>query len=269
MQLGLAPSSGQGSSIEEIRREWTRVRDMGVNLLAAHFHKPPRPTPRGTMGYRDSGVADLQEAGLLGPDYHLAHANRLTSEELIMLRDTGGMVCATAMGEFPYMTSESRWPSVHGRARAAGVATGIGIDVTVALTQDYFEHARAAFWNLYLSPEGTRIATTYESEDTLDFVTALGARAMRLGSETGTITVGKRADLVLLRTDRIGFAMQGRLADRVLSFGSLSDIDSVWVAGTARKRNGQMIGVNWSDLKSQVSEAQERIGALAASITFT
>ena len=92
---------------------------------------------------------------------------------------------------------------------------------------------------------------------------------MRRGDVTGTITVGKRADLVLLRTDRIGFAMQGTLADRVLNFGSLTDIDSVWVAGTARKRNGQMIGVDWTELKSQVVEAQKRIGPLAASITST
>jgi cytosine/adenosine deaminase-related metal-dependent hydrolase len=269
MQLGLAPASGMGSRLEDIRTEWTRIRDMGVKLLAAHVHKPASPTPKGTMGYRDSGVADLHEAGLLGPDYHLAHANRLTSEELEMLRDTGGMVCATAMGEFPYMASAHRGPSVHGRARAAGVATGIGIDVNLVLTQDYFEHARAAFWNLYLSAEGTKIAADYKSDDTLDFVTALGARAIRLGDVTGTITVGKRADLVLLKTDRIGFAMQGTLADRVLNFAALADIDSVWVAGAARKRNGQMIGVDWSKLKSQVAEAQKRIGPLAASVTFT
>jgi len=30
-----------------------------------------------------------------------------------------------------------------------------------------------------------------------------------------------------------------------------------------------MIGVDWASLKSQVAEAQERIGSLAASITFT
>jgi cytosine/adenosine deaminase-related metal-dependent hydrolase len=103
----------------------------------------------------------------------------------------------------------------------------------------------------------------------LDFVTALGAKAIRMGDVTGTISVGKRADLVLLRTDRIGIAMLGSLADRVLNFGSLADIDSVWVAGRARKRNGKMIGVDWARLKSQVAEAQARIGSSAASITFT
>lgn len=269
LKLGLAPSTGMGSAIGAIREEWTRVRKMGVGMLAAHVHKPMTPTPQGTMGFRDSGIADLRDAGLLGPDYHLAHANRLTAGELEMLRDSGGMVCATAMGEFPYMAAANRGPSVHGRARAAGVATGIGIDVNLVLTQDYFEHARAAFWSLYLSPEGTEIARNYRSEDTLDFVTALGARAMRQDSVAGSVSVGKRADLVLLRTDRIGFALQGSLADRVLNFASLADIDSVWIAGEARKRHGKMIDVNWSSLKSRVAAAQKRIGSDADSITFT
>src|SRR5690606_36992617 len=114
--LGLAPSLGMGDSLRDISAEWTRARDMGVKLLAAHVHKPATPAPAGIMGHRDSGIRDLQEAGLLGPDYHVAHGNRLTADELRMLRDTGGMVCATAMGEFPYMTSVHRGASVHGRA---------------------------------------------------------------------------------------------------------------------------------------------------------
>jgi hypothetical protein len=55
----------------------------------------------------------------------------------------------------------------------------------------------------------------------------------------------------------------------VLNFASLPDVDSVWVAGVARKRSGQMIGVNWAKLKSDVADAQEQIGALAATITFS
>ena len=51
-------------------------------------------------------------------------------------------------------------------------------------------------------------------------MTALGAKAIRMGDVTGTISVGKRAD-------RIGFAMLGSLADRVLNFGSLADMVAV------------------------------------------
>ena len=83
------------------------------------------------------------------------------------------------------------------------------------------------------------------------------------------LQTGKRADLVLLNTSRIGFAMQGSLADRVVNFASREDVDSVWIGGEARKRHGEMIGVSWATLKSQIEAAQARFGPEAASITFT
>ena len=270
MQLSLAPASGNGSPLAEIETEWSRIRGMGIDMVSAHLHKTQRPMPEGYMGHRDSGIPDLQEAGLLGPDYHATHANRLTAGELEMLRDSGGMLCATAMGEFPYVAAGAhRGPSMHARARAAGVAVGIGMDVSLVLTHDYFEHVRAAFWSHYLEPAGMEIAREYDAEDVLDFATALGARSLRLGDVAGSITAGKRADLVLLRTDRIGFPMQGSLADRVVNHASREDIDSVWINGEAKKRNGEMIGVDWRDLKSQIAAAQARFGPFADSITFT
>lgn len=269
LQLGLAPAAGIGDKLAIIKEEWGRARATGVKMLAAHIHKPPAGLPADTMGYRDSGMLDLYDAGLLGADYHISHANRLTEDEFKVLRETGGMVCATAMGEFPYMTGKSRGPSCHGRARKEGVAVGIGIDVGMALPADYFEHARAGFWNLYLEPEGVAIASSYKSSDVLDFVTALGAKALRLGSVTGSIEVGKRADLVLVKTDRMGFGRLGTLADKIAMFASREDIDSVWVAGSAKKRNGKLLGVDIPALMEKVEAAQRRYGPLAASITFT
>ncbi|MDE0002864.1 MAG: amidohydrolase family protein [Rhodospirillaceae bacterium] len=269
LQLALGPAMWAGNPISEFRDEWARIRSTGVGLLVAHLHKPFRPFPAGIMGHRDSGIPDLHEAGLLGPDYHVAHANRLTSEELAMLRDTGGMIAATTMGEFPYMTQAHRGPSVHGRARAAGVPVGIGTDVPLALPDDFFEHVRSSLWSHYLAEESRQIVRDYRSQDTLDFATALGAKAIRLGDETGSITVGKRADLVLLNTGRIGFGKMGGLADRVVTFARTSDIDSVWVAGQARKRHGEMIGVDWASLKTRLHEAQERVGRKVATVNWT
>lgn len=269
LQLGLCLSNGAfGAPIDRVKAEVERIRGFGVKIVAAHSHRPDTPFPAGHFGAQDSGIADLRRAGLLGPDLHLSHGNSLTADELAMLRDSGGMLCSTAMGEFPYKARGLKG-SVHGRARAAGVAAGIGIDVGLALTQDYFEHVRAAFWNLYLDPDGAALAGDYKSADTLDFATRLGARAIRLGDVTGTIAVGKRADLVLLRTDRFAFAMLGSLADRVLNFASLADIDSVWAQGRLVKTGGRMIGVDWPALKRRMHAAQERIEAQTATIRFT
>lgn len=268
MQFGMAPATGTGDKITDIKRDMDRIRGMGVKMIVAHIHKPGRPLAAGLMGEHDSGITDLGNAGLLGPDYHISHANRLTDDELKMMKDSGGMICATAMGEFPYMTTPSRGPSVHGRARAAGVNVGIGLDVSLALNTDYFECVRAGFWNLYLDEASRKVAGDMKSADVLDFATALGAKAIRQGDVVGTVTVGKRADLILVRTDRISFGHAGSLADRVVTFANASDVDSVWIAGVAKKRSGVLLGVDLAKLNAQRIAAQERIGRDAASIKF-
>jgi cytosine/adenosine deaminase-related metal-dependent hydrolase len=270
LQLGIAPSPGiYGKPMAAVKAEMDRIRATGVRFISLHNHKPMPPYPAGTLGGRANGVADLHDAGLLGPDFQLAHANDLTAGELRMLRDTGGMTCSTVMGESVYRGSGYRGGSVHARARKAGVPAGIGIDVGIAMPQGYFEHIRDAFWTLYQDDESMAIAADYKSQDVLDFATRLGARAVRLGDVAGTITVGKRADLVLLRTDRFGFPMMGSLADRVVNFATQSDIDSVWVAGKLRKTKGKMIGIDWTALKGRVRTVQERYTAQRATIQFT
>src|SRR5262249_62317918 len=78
--------------------------------------------------------------------------------------------------------------------------------------------------------------------DVLEFATIEGARATGLDHKVGSITPGKQADLVLLRADRINVAP---LIDPVTSavvFADTSNVDSVFVAGKAVKRNGELVG---------------------------
>lgn len=261
IRFGIASSNGLGRhTMRQTKSEFDRARALEPYLIALHIHKQNPMPPEGI--YRN--IADLHKAGLLGPEIHVSHGVQMTDEEIIMLRDTGGMLCATVMGEFPYIA-----PAIHGKARQMGLPSGIGIDVNLALTQDYFEHVRAALWNMQRSEEYARIAREYEPADLLDYATGSGAAAIRMGDMTGTISVGKQADLVLLSTSRYGFAIAGTLADRVFSFANLSDIDSVWVRGTLRKQNGKMLNVDWGKLKADMREAQARIVRDADTITFT
>ena len=261
IRFGIASSNGLGRhTMRQTKVEFDRARALEPFLIALHIHKQNPVPPEGI--YRN--ISDLYKAGLLGPEIHVSHGVQMTDEEIIMLRDTGGMLCATVMGEFPYVE-----PAIHGKARKMGLPSGIGIDVNLALTQDYFEHVRAALWNMQRSEEYARIAREYEPTDLLDFATNSGAKAIRMGDTTGTISVGKQADLVLLSTSRYGFALAGTLADRVFSFANLSDVDSVWVRGTLRKQNGKMLNVDWGKLKKDMREAQARIMRDAATINFT
>jgi hypothetical protein len=54
----------------------------------------------------------------------------------------------------------------------------------------------------------------------------------------------------------------------VATFALLSDIDSVWVGGVPRKRNGKVVGVDMAALKAKVVAAQDRIWRAMGSPVF-
>jgi cytosine/adenosine deaminase-related metal-dependent hydrolase len=220
------------------------------------------------MGSRGSGIADLCEAGLLGPDFQAVHANGLSDEELGMLADAGCMLSSTPMAEMSYVLSAKKGPPIFARARTFGIAAGIGIDVPLALPGDFFEHMRSAYWSLYLDARHLELAAAASSHDVIDLVTAGGARSCRLGSTTGTLSAGKRADVVLLDTSRPDFGMAGTLAERVANFAQARDVNSVWIDGVARKRAGALVGVDWPALKQRLVAAQARIAEVAATVRF-
>ncbi|MDG2520699.1 amidohydrolase family protein [Caulobacter segnis] len=269
LNLGMALSVGsQGQPVERVRtEEFEPGRRLGVRLITFHANRIP-PYPAGRFGHRGLGIRDLHEAGLLADDVHCSHGVGLSDDELGLMRQTGAMLCATCMAEtFPRNAQARRDPAM-ARGRKAGVRTGIGIDAPLAMTSDFFEHIRASYYAMAQHEESAAIVADYTSADLLDIATRAGYDAINLGGVAGKIAVGQRADLVLLATDRPGFPTAGSLADRIVNYAARSDIDSVWVAGRLRKSGGRMIGVDWKAMNAKLQAIQERIHALARTITF-
>jgi hypothetical protein len=69
------------------------------------------------------------------------------------------------------------------------------------------------------------------TRDVLDFATAEGARATGLEHKVGTLTTGKEADIVLLRTDRINVIPINDPIGAVVWGMDTSDVHSVFVTG--------------------------------------
>jgi cytosine/adenosine deaminase-related metal-dependent hydrolase len=253
-----------GATYEEFQQYFARARALKPKLLMMHHHSDgsgggnpgaqftPPPKPPGTIRV----VSDLRDSGVLGPDLHMGHGTELTDEELTFLSAAGITMASGILAEFTYAQDQT---SIHARARAHGIPAGIGFDTPLEWSRDPFEMSRMAITCLYRTPENWKIADTYGSDDSLVFLTRDGAKCAKMGDQAGTVTVGKRADVILINTDRIGFPAIGNLADRVANFGLLSDIDSVWVAGKPRKRHGQMVGIDMKALKAKVVASQHRV----------
>jgi 5-methylthioadenosine/S-adenosylhomocysteine deaminase len=78
----------------------------------------------------------------------------------------------------------------------------------------------------------------------LEFATIEGARACGLEHKTGSLTPGKEADVVLIRTVRPNLTPVNHPVGNVVLAANTSNVDSVFVAGRQIKRDGKLVNVD-------------------------
>ena len=95
----------------------------------------------------------------------------------------------------------------------------------------------------------------------MEFATIEGARATGLERKVGTLTPGKEADIIMLRTDRINVLPINDPIGVVVRGMDSSNVDSVFIAGKARKRRGQLLDVDLARVKRLAYESRDYVVA--------
>jgi len=99
--------------------------------------------------------------------------------------------------------------------------------------------------------------------DVLGFATINGASANHLDRKIGTLTPGKEADIILLRSDAINVAPMNNAYSAVVQAMDTSNVDTVIIAGQIRKRQGQLVGVDLTRLRQQAQASRDYIAQRA------
>jgi cytosine/adenosine deaminase-related metal-dependent hydrolase len=90
-----------------------------------------------------------------------------------------------------------------------------------------------------------------------------GARANGLLRKTGTLTPGKQADMILLRTDMINVMPVNDPVGAIVLGMDVSNVDTVIIAGATVKRDGQMQGVDLQRLHEHAAASRDHVTAAA------
>jgi 5-methylthioadenosine/S-adenosylhomocysteine deaminase len=105
----------------------------------------------------------------------------------------------------------------------------------------------------------TAFAPTLTHRDVLEFATIDGARACALDHKTGSITPGKQADIILIRTDQVNVAPVVDPVATVVICADTSNVDTVIVAGKILKHRGQLMRVDMARLLDRLSSARDHL----------
>ncbi|MFI5752872.1 amidohydrolase family protein, partial [Streptomyces sp. NPDC051644] len=144
-----------------------------------------------------------------------------------------------------------------GRALAAGLRPTLSIDVVPSVGGDMFAAMRAAFAAQRGLDGGLR------ARDLVEFTTIDAAASCGLEDRTGSITPGKDADIILLRTDDVTVFPVTDPVGSLVSAGHPGLVDTVLVAGRVVKRDGALVGVDLPALRTRLLASRDRIAAAA------
>ena len=155
-----------------------------------------------TIHHAGGATRMLAEQHVLGPNVLLAHAAGIDDDEVALIADSGASVVmcpSTALKEGSGL-GRRKLPELLAR----GVAVGLGCDS--ANSSNYLDGVRMMNAAAVGFKDGRLRADVVPAETAVEMATLVGARALGLDGATGSLEVGKAADLVIFDSRRAAWS---------------------------------------------------------------
>jgi 5-methylthioadenosine/S-adenosylhomocysteine deaminase len=208
-------------------------------------------------------VEELHALGLLGAEHSFNHCYDLPDRVWELIGGSGAAVNLCARSDAAFGLG-SAVPPVAQALRHAG-AVGLSGDNELSYRLDPFAEMQA----LAARHRGEAFRRRAAGEDVatdeltparlLELATAGGAANAGLAAEIGTLTPGKKADVVLVDTGRRPVVPAVDPVGAVTAFSGVGDVDTVVVGGVVRKRGGRLVGVDLPAVRELVARSRERL----------
>ena len=233
LSLGLAwrGSILQGRSLPAVvyRRELDTARRLGLPISVNVNLSRSRAGQIAAMA---------REGGLLGPDMQLIHVTAITPEELRSIKESGASVSLSPLTEMRIGFGLPRT----GEFLAAGIPVGLSVDTTdLSGNADMFAIMKV-IQNVENGVRESEFALP--ARRVLELATIEGARAMGVERMTGSLTPGKRADLIAVSTGALNIAPGIDPAHLLVEAAQPANVELVVVDGRVLKRDGRLTAVD-------------------------
>lgn len=236
--LAAAILGPQFSVPEVVEHDFRMAKDLG---LMSSSHAARRLRDRlSPEGYRIPA-----RLGLLDETHNVVHGNYLDDEEFELVVKSGASITVTSMIELHVHAADP----VTGRLLALGALPSFGVDSIPIANSDMFSEMRLSMLfqraiehRINESADRPPLSTLpVPSAEILRAATIGGARALRLEHTIGSVTPGKKADIILVDTQALNMFPVHEPVESIVWQANPSNIDTVIVDGIVRKRGGQLL----------------------------
>ena len=232
LTMALATRGPGFTQDQVVQSEWELARELGIPITVH--------VAMGRMAGRFAMAEQLDRLGLLGPDTTFIHCCYFSEHEWKRVADTGGTISIAAQVE---LQMGHGWPPVN-KSYQFGLRPSLSIDVVTTVPGDMFTQMRAAFGaerarvNAVSWEADTGVPDTILTADKLlEMATINGAHVAGLEDRVGSLTPGKKADVVVIDATAINVAPVHDPVAAVTLCADVSNVEHVIVDGEFRKRD--------------------------------
>lgn len=211
----------------------------------------------------DVGLDHMYRAGVMTDQITYVHAATLSPDSYQKIAATGGTVSVATESE---QSAGQGYPSTW-ELRKYGIPASLSMDTSVWWSADFFSAMRATLSadrsrdHLEAHAKGDTInVNRLRAEDVVRMATMGGAKSLGMEDTIGSITVGKKADLVLLKNDQSPTMtpILNPYAHVAYQAGT-ADVHTVVVNGRVLKFDGKRIGLDLAPARDAVAASVDYV----------
>ena len=246
-----APYTVQDGQLKEIIAEAER-RDVAIQM---HIHESLQEVEEAVQKSGMRPLARLARLGLLSERLQCTHMVVLneTEIELLAKHDCSVLHCPQSN-----LKLASGFAPI-ARLRKAGVNIALGTDGACSNNDlDMLDEARTAS---LLAKASCQDATAMGAWETLRAATLGGAQALGVADRTGSLEVGKRADIAAVRLDELeNLPLYDPVSQLIYTCGR-HQVTDVWCNGHMMMNNRHLTTLDEADIRRRACEWQRRIAS--------
>jgi len=193
----------------------------------------------------------MSKHDFLGPRFFAAHCRYLSASEIALLGRSKSIV-----SHQPGMAGNRGANPPIPELRDAGATIAMGTDNN---TNDVFTVLRVGLVTERMRRNDATPGLVPQPEDLLEDCTLGGAQAVRQRKSIGSLEVGKKADLIVVNTQRAHLVPSGRIVSTWIHNGQPSDIESSMVDGTFVMRNNKVLTMDEAALVAEADKVGKRV----------
>ncbi|MFE4002074.1 amidohydrolase family protein [Nocardioides sp. YIM B13467] len=210
----------------------------------------------------DDVFAELSARGLLTAQHTYNHCFDLSDKVWEMLRESGASVNLAPRSDAAFGLGTSTPPI--DKVREMGIIPGLSGDNEVSYGLSMFAEMqillnghRGRTFRTALVDGADAAPEHLTPEEVLTYATMGGAANAGLADRVGSLTPGKAADVVLVRATDVNTAPLSNPVATVTAFTHAGNVDTVFVAGSARKFRGELLHHDFAQVRALVEASRD------------